>query len=106
MQRYYYALDLKDDAAAIAEYERWHRPGVVWPEIISSIRASGIEEMEIFRTGNRRHGPVLGNQFRVEFLINYVRKLFIAGEMPDHCALRSTAQPADLFGCRVDAVPQ
>ncbi|HKT28637.1 L-rhamnose mutarotase [Dyella sp.] len=53
MQRYYYALDLKDDAAAIAEYERWHRPGVVWPEIITSIRAAGIEEMEIFRTGNR-----------------------------------------------------
>jgi L-rhamnose mutarotase len=53
MQRYYYALDLKDDAAAIAEYERWHRPGVVWPEIVTSIRAAGIEEMEIFRTGNR-----------------------------------------------------
>jgi len=53
MQRHYYALDLKDDAAAIAEYERWHRPGVVWPEIVTAIRASGIEEMEIFRTGNR-----------------------------------------------------
>jgi L-rhamnose mutarotase len=53
MQRYYYALDLKDDAAAIAEYERWHRPGVIWPEIVSSIRAAGVEEMEIFRTGNR-----------------------------------------------------
>jgi L-rhamnose mutarotase len=53
MQSYYYALDLKDDAAAIAEYERWHRPGVIWPEIVASIRAAGIEEMEIFRTGNR-----------------------------------------------------
>lgn len=53
MQRYYYALDLKDDAAAIAEYEHWHRPGVIWPEIVASIRAAGIEEMEIFRTGNR-----------------------------------------------------
>ncbi|RDS83761.1 L-rhamnose mutarotase [Dyella monticola] len=53
MQRLYYALDLKDDAQAIAEYERWHRPGVVWPEIVASIRASGIEDMEIFRTGNR-----------------------------------------------------
>ncbi|GGA43023.1 L-rhamnose mutarotase [Dyella nitratireducens] len=53
MQRYYYALDLRDDAAAIAEYERWHRPGVIWPEIVTSIRAAGIEEMEIFRTGNR-----------------------------------------------------
>lgn len=53
MQRYYYALDLKDDAAAIAEYERWHRPGIIWPEIVTSIRVAGIEDMEIFRTGNR-----------------------------------------------------
>lgn len=53
MSRHYYALDLRDDAAAIAEYERWHQPGQVWPEIIASIRASGVEEMEIFRTGNR-----------------------------------------------------
>jgi L-rhamnose mutarotase len=53
MLRYYYALDLRDDAEAIAEYERWHRPGNIWPEIVASIRASGIEDMEIFRTGNR-----------------------------------------------------
>jgi L-rhamnose mutarotase len=49
----YYALDLRDDAEAIAEYERWHQPGHVWPEIIASIRASGVEDMEIFRTSNR-----------------------------------------------------
>jgi len=53
MERLYYALDLRDDAEAIAEYERWHQPENVWPEIVASIRASGIEEMEIFRTGNR-----------------------------------------------------
>ncbi|MEW9571021.1 L-rhamnose mutarotase [Rhodanobacter sp. Si-c] len=53
MPRLYYALDLRDDAAAIAEYENWHRPGVIWPEIVASIRAAGIEDMEIFRTGNR-----------------------------------------------------
>lgn len=53
MTRLYYALDLRDDAAAIAEYENWHRPGVVWPEIVASIRAAGIADMEIFRTGNR-----------------------------------------------------
>ncbi|MDO1530104.1 L-rhamnose mutarotase [Fulvimonas sp. R45] len=53
MPRLCYALDLRDDAAAIAEYENWHRPGVVWPEIVASIRAAGIEDMEIFRTGNR-----------------------------------------------------
>jgi L-rhamnose mutarotase len=53
MARLCYALDLRDDAAAIAEYENWHRPGVIWPEIVASIRAAGIEDMEIFRTGNR-----------------------------------------------------
>jgi L-rhamnose mutarotase len=53
MPRLYYALDLRDDAAAIAEYEHWHQPDVVWPEIVASIRAAGIEDMEIFRTGNR-----------------------------------------------------
>ncbi len=49
--RYCLALDLKDDAAAIAEYEKHHR--AVWPEILESIRDSGIEQMEIYRTGNR-----------------------------------------------------
>jgi L-rhamnose mutarotase len=53
MPLHYYALDLHDDAEAIAQYERWHRPENVWPEIVASIRASGIQEMEIFRTGNR-----------------------------------------------------
>ena len=45
------ALDLVDDAVLIAEYEEMHRR--VWPEIIESITSSGIENMEIYRTGNR-----------------------------------------------------
>ena len=49
--RYCLALDLKDDPALIAEYEAYHKK--VWPEILKSIRESGIEQMEIFRTGNR-----------------------------------------------------
>ena len=51
MHRYCLALDLKDDPVLIAEYERHHR--AVWPEIRKSIRAAGILEMEIYRTGNR-----------------------------------------------------
>lgn len=51
MRRYCLALDLKNDPEVIAEYERHHRQ--VWPEIISSIRSSGIEALEIYRTGNR-----------------------------------------------------
>lgn len=51
MKRYCLALDLKDDPTLIAEYEAWHKK--VWPEIIQSIHAAGIEHMEIWRTGNR-----------------------------------------------------
>jgi L-rhamnose mutarotase len=53
MPRLYYALDLKDDPALIAGYERWHRPENIWPEIVDSLRAAGIEDLEIFRAGNR-----------------------------------------------------
>ena len=51
MKRYCLALDLKNDARLIAEYEDYHRK--VWPEILKSIRDSGIEHMEIYRLGNR-----------------------------------------------------
>ena len=51
MKRYALALDLKNDPALITAYEEWHRK--VWPEILQSIRESGIENMEIYRTGNR-----------------------------------------------------
>ena len=47
------ALDLVDDAALIADYERWHRPGQTPPAVLASIRTSGIREMEIYRSGNR-----------------------------------------------------
>ena len=50
-RRHCLALDLKDDPDLIAEYERHHRE--VWPEITRSIRESGIEDMEIYRIGNR-----------------------------------------------------
>ncbi|MBL7875798.1 MAG: L-rhamnose mutarotase [Cyclobacteriaceae bacterium] len=49
--RYCLALDLKDDPALIAEYEKHHKK--IWPEIEKSIRDAGIESMEIYRTTNR-----------------------------------------------------
>ena len=49
--RYCLALDLKDDPKLIAEYERYHQK--VWPEIVNSIRSSGIDVLDIYRTGNR-----------------------------------------------------
>lgn len=51
MKQFCLALDLKDDELLIAEYEAYHRS--VWPEILASIKASGIEQLEIYRTGNR-----------------------------------------------------
>jgi L-rhamnose mutarotase len=51
MRRYCLAVDLKDDPALIAEYEAYHQR--VWPEILKSIKDSGIESMEIYRLANR-----------------------------------------------------
>ncbi|WP_448702022.1 L-rhamnose mutarotase [Mucilaginibacter sp. AW1-3] len=51
MNKYCLALDLVNDPALIAEYEQYHRN--VWPEIIASIKDSGINNMEIYRFGDR-----------------------------------------------------
>lgn len=51
MKRYCFALDLKDDPELIAAYEAHHEN--VWPEIIESIKSSGIKSMEIYRVSNR-----------------------------------------------------
>jgi L-rhamnose mutarotase len=53
MERYCFALDLKNDEALIAEYEYWHKAENGWPEIKDSIIAAGVVDMEIYRTGNR-----------------------------------------------------
>ncbi|KTF41035.1 L-rhamnose mutarotase [Xanthomonas translucens] len=53
MPRHCYLLDLHDDPALIAEYERWHRPDTVWPEIVASLRNAGIRELDIHRCGDR-----------------------------------------------------
>jgi L-rhamnose mutarotase len=51
MKRYSLTLDLKDDPELILEYEKYHKR--VWPEIIASIKNSGIENMQIYRYGTR-----------------------------------------------------
>lgn len=48
---YYLFCDLKDDEKLIAEYKAYHQN--VWPEIIKSIKDSGIINMEIYNKGNR-----------------------------------------------------
>ena len=51
MKRYCLALDLIDDPQLIAEYKAYHNK--VWPEITESIKASGIEQAEIYCVSNR-----------------------------------------------------
>ena len=51
LKRHCLALDLKPDATLITEYEKYHRQ--VWPEILESITAAGIERLEIYRIENR-----------------------------------------------------
>ena len=50
-RRYCLTLDLKDDPALIAEYRRYHDE--IWPEIVKSIKDSGIENMEIYLLSTR-----------------------------------------------------
>jgi len=60
MKRFCLALDLKEDTKLIAEYENYHKN--VWPEIIKSIKGSGIEVLDIYRTGNRMFMIIEANE--------------------------------------------
>jgi L-rhamnose mutarotase len=44
-------VDLKNDPAAIASYDDYHKK--VWPEILQSLSDSGILSMQIYRLMNR-----------------------------------------------------
>lgn len=52
-RKLYFVLDLQNDPALIAEYEWWHRPENIWPEVLDALRARGASELELFRCGNR-----------------------------------------------------
>lgn len=51
MKRYCLTLDLKNDPQLIEEYKEHHRD--VWPEVIESIKALGIQSMEIYHIETR-----------------------------------------------------
>jgi L-rhamnose mutarotase len=53
MSRLYFALDLRNDPALIEEYEGWHRPDRIWPSVPRSLRDRGVQELELYRCGNR-----------------------------------------------------
>lgn len=60
MPRFCFALDLKDDPKLIEEYERYHE--AVWPDILQSLKNSGIVDMEIYRVLNRLFMIIEGNE--------------------------------------------
>ena len=51
MKRYALALDLKNDPALIAEYERYHEK--IPDAIDKSIRNAGVTRLDIYRIGTR-----------------------------------------------------
>ena len=51
MQKFCLTVDLINDPQLINEYEVYHQQ--VWPEILESITASGITNLEIYRLQNR-----------------------------------------------------
>ncbi|MBP1222079.1 L-rhamnose mutarotase [Flavobacterium sp. 1355] len=50
-QKFCLALDLKEDQKLIEEYKQLHQN--VWPEIVKSIKDSGITVLDIYCSGNR-----------------------------------------------------
>lgn len=50
-RKYCLTCDLKDDPKLIEAYKELHKN--VWPEVLKSIKDSGIVNMEIYNLGNR-----------------------------------------------------
>jgi len=53
MKRHCLTLDLKEDEKLIKEYEYWHKPENIWPEIVAGIKRAGILDMQIYRWETR-----------------------------------------------------
>lgn len=51
MKRYCFALDLINDKTSIKQYIAYHKK--VWPEILDSLRNSGIIDAEIYNVADR-----------------------------------------------------
>src|SRR4051812_7350284 len=53
LRRRCFALDLRNDAAAIDSYKHWHRPGGPPAEVTRVLREAGIAALDIYLIGNR-----------------------------------------------------
>lgn len=59
-QKHALALDLIDNKQLIAEYKAYHQK--VWPEILNSIKDSGITVLDIYSVGNRMFMIIEANE--------------------------------------------
>tara|TARA_B100000900_G_C20213846_1_gene566965 strand:- start:131 stop:463 length:333 start_codon:yes stop_codon:yes gene_type:complete len=70
MEVYAQALDLKNNAKLIKEYENYHKN--VWPEVLEGLRKVGIIRMRIWRINNRLFMLIeTDDNFDVEKFQNY-----------------------------------
>ncbi|MCS6969289.1 MAG: L-rhamnose mutarotase [Cytophagales bacterium] len=76
MKRYALTLDLQDDPALIAEYERYHQQ--VPEAVLQSIRQAGILQMYIYRLGTR-----LFMLIETEDEFSFERKAHMDAQNPD-----------------------
>ncbi|MCF2922194.1 L-rhamnose mutarotase [Pseudoalteromonas sp. APAL1] len=51
--QYCLTLELENNDDLIAEYEKYHAPGNVWPEVVAAIKEVGITNMAIHRLGTQ-----------------------------------------------------
>ena len=58
-KRYCFAIDLIDSAENIVVYESLHKS--VWPEIKNTFYRAGLENVQLYRTGNRLFMMLEGN---------------------------------------------
>ena len=65
MNKYCFALDLKNDPDLIRKYKLHHEQ--VWPEVLEDIREAGIINMEIYHIGNRLFMIVTTNEESFSF---------------------------------------
>lgn len=75
LHKYCLALDLKDDPEKIDAYIKYHKQ--VWPEINQSIKASGIQNAEIYHTRNR-----LFMILKVDDTFSFEKKASMDGDNP------------------------
>lgn len=65
MKQYALAVDMPDDSQLIEKYIQYHKK--VWPEVLKSIRDSGIKNMKIYHVGNRLYMYItVGDDFSFE----------------------------------------